>query len=232
MRTIGILGGMGPMATVDLFNKIVANTKADCDQEHIRIIIDNHPQIPSRIDAILKGTESPLPKLIESARLLEDAGANFIVMPCNTAHYWYDDLQKSVNIPIVHMIENAADHLLARQELSGSVMLLATTATIKMNLYQQIFAAKGLEIKVPSADNAELVAKAIDEVKAGHIEHNPYIKSVNDFMDAYAEKGIKVFIGGCTEVPLLFPYFKGNFELYDATLLLAKTAIRMAKNMN
>lgn len=89
MLTVGILGGMGPMATVDLFAKIIECTPASVDQDHLKILIYNNPQIPSRVKAILDGTESPREELIRSAQVLEKAGANLIVMPCNTAHYWY-----------------------------------------------------------------------------------------------------------------------------------------------
>ncbi len=98
-KTVGILGGMGPLATVDLFAKIVENTPAVLDQDHLRIIIDNNPQIPPRVEAILQGGEDPLPAMVASAKLLAAAGADFIVMPCNTAHYWLDGLRAAVAVP-------------------------------------------------------------------------------------------------------------------------------------
>ncbi|HHW42647.1 MAG TPA: amino acid racemase [Desulfotomaculum sp.] len=229
-KKIGILGGMGPMATVDLFAKIVKNTPAATDQEHIRIIIDNHPQIPSRVCAILEGTESPLPALVESARLLEAAGVDFIIMPCNTAHFWLEELQKAVKVPIYSMIDHAAAYIQQHYpHFSGRIMLLASTATVQTNLYQNAFHARGLELRVPEPPDQEIVARAIDEVKAGHIENNAYLKQINVILNRYVAGGILAFIGGCTEIPLLYPYLEGDFAKLDPTLMLALMAIERAR---
>lgn len=226
MAIIGILGGMGPMATADLFTKIIQNTPATCDQEHIRIIIDNHPQIPSRADAILRGTESPLPLLIESAKLLETAGATFIVMPCNTAHYWYDQIQEHINIPLLHIIENAAAQIKNNhQDLSGKIMLLATDGTVKTKMYQKAFASQNMVLLTPHESDQKIIDNAITQVKAGKIGEIPEFLQL---IDKYAASGIKAFIGGCTEIPLLFPYFKGSYITFDSTLLLAKAAVAKA----
>ncbi|GAH53208.1 unnamed protein product, partial [marine sediment metagenome] len=107
-KIIGILGGMGPEATVDLFHKIIKFTPAKKDQDHFRIIIDNNPKIPDRTAAILGKGEDPLPALQETARNLEKAGVDFIIIPCNTAHYFLPQIQKSVNIPVLNMIEETA----------------------------------------------------------------------------------------------------------------------------
>ena len=113
-KIIGILGGMGPEATIDLFTKIVKSTKAKKDQDHLRILIDNNPKIPDRTLAIQKKGPSPLPRLIQSAKTLEKAGADFIIIPCVTAHYYVDRLQKRVNIPILHIAEETGSSSEAR----------------------------------------------------------------------------------------------------------------------
>ena len=229
MLTIGIIGGMGPMATVDLYTKIINLTPATCDQEHLHIIIDNYPQIPSRMTAIMQGTESPLPKLIESAKLLERAGADVIGIGCNTAHYWYHDIQNAIKVPIINMIDNAAVYVRAnRPELSGKIMLLSTKATIKIKLYANAFSAENLELKVPNLENQEIVEAAINEVKAGHIADNRYLPQMQEMMDRSAKQGIRAFIGGCTEIPLLFEHLHGNFEKFDSTMLLAQTLVKRA----
>lgn len=107
-KSIGILGGMGPMATADLFQKIVALTKADSDNDHIRIYIDNNPQIPDRTTAILKGGKDPVPQMLDALRHLEACGADCIVMPCNTAHYFLDRLQPETKIPFISILESTA----------------------------------------------------------------------------------------------------------------------------
>lgn len=226
MAIIGILGGMGPMATADLFTKIIQHTPASCDQEHIRIIIDNHPQIPSRADAILRGAESPLLHLIESAKVLENAGATFIIMPCNTAHFWHQQIQDAVKIPLLHIIENAAAQIKAEHhDLSGKIMLLATDGTVKTKMYQAAFAAQGMELLIPEDSDQTIVDWAISQVKAGQIGLH---EQFSQLLDKYAATGVKAFIGGCTEVPLLFPYLKGDYQTFDSTLLLAKAAVLRA----
>ena len=104
MRKVGILGGMGPEATVLLMKKIIECTQAQDDQDHIPLLVDNNTQVPSRIGAIInKNGSDPLPELCKMANSLEQNGASALAMPCNTAHYWYEDLQKKINVPIINM---------------------------------------------------------------------------------------------------------------------------------
>jgi len=125
-RVIGILGGMGPAATLALYERILALTSAECDQDHLHVIIDSNPKIPDRTAAILGDGESPLPAMIEGARTLERAGANVLVIPCNTAHHWLADLQKAVSIPIIDMINETASLIAAHRPLLRKIGLLAT----------------------------------------------------------------------------------------------------------
>jgi aspartate racemase len=103
MKTIGMIGGMGPLATVHLFERIVLRTKAEKDQDHIRIIIDNNTNIQDRTKAILGYGESPVKELVGSAKMLEKSGADFLIMPCNTAHYFIDHIKKNIKIPFINM---------------------------------------------------------------------------------------------------------------------------------
>lgn len=229
-KTVGILGGMGPLATVDLFAKIVDSTPAVVDQDHLRIIIDNNPHIPPRVEAILGDGESPLPAMAASARLLEAAGAHFIVMPCNTAHFWLDGLRTAVGIPVHSMIDNAAAHVTARRDsLAGPVLLLATAATISLGLYQQAFAARGMTLLVPTDGEQAVLDKAVRRVKAGELADNPYLGEVNAMLDRHARAGAGAILAGCTEVPLLFPFFTAALERFDATLLLARMTVALAR---
>ena len=111
MKTIGIIGGMGPLATVDLFGKIVNLTDAKCDNDHIHILIDNNTYIPDRTSYILGDGKNPLDELVKSAKRLKDMGADFLVMPCNTAHYFYNDIINNVSIPFINMIEETASYI-------------------------------------------------------------------------------------------------------------------------
>jgi aspartate racemase len=230
-KIIGILGGMGPLATIDLFEKIVRNTNARFDQEHLKIIIYNNPHIPSRVDAIVKGKESPLEELIKSAQLIESAGADFIVMPCHTAHNWLSELQRAVRIPIINMIELVVDHISDREvRFTDKILLLATTATIKSKMYQWSFEKIGVELLIPQECNQNIIASVIDEVKAGKVENNPLLCSLYQIVEEQKQAGVTAIIGGCTELPLLFPFLPDGVEYIDPTLLLAQAAIRIAEN--
>ncbi len=227
-KTVGILGGMGPLATIDLFAKIVQHTPAAVDQDHLRIIIDNNPQIPPRVEAILNGAESPLPSMADSARLLERAGADFIVMPCNTAHYWLAELRQAVKVPVIDMIAAAAAHIARRPGASaGPTLLLATAATIGTGLYQKAFAVYGLTLVTPNEAEQKALDAAVRQVKAGAVADNPYLRELKAMVDRFAAAGVQAMLAGCTEVPLLFP-FLGGLEKYDATAILAETVVETA----
>lgn len=229
MAMIGILGGMGPMATADLFEKMINNTPAEIDQDHLKILIYNNPQIPSRVEAILNDGQSPKAELIASAKVLEKAGADFIAMPCNTAHYWYKDIQAATRINIIHMIENAAQYVRDNGiDKSGKIMLFSTIATERTGLYQEAFARCGIEIDSPKPDEQEVMAEAIDAIKAGRYEDNPILPLIDRIIARYQKAGYGAFIAGCTEIPLLFRYTKGDYYIIDPTEILAQTAVKMA----
>lgn len=230
MKVIGILGGMGPRATVDLFEKIVDCTPARVDQEHLKIIVYNNPQIPSRIDALVRATESPRAELIKSARFLEKAGADIIVIPCNTAHFWYQDVQDAVNIQIINMIEVTACTVeqFHSPEASRNTLLLASDGTIKARIYHQVFEQHRLSLQTPDAKEQKIIASAIDEVKAGCVGNNQYLSQLQAMIEKYSRQGISSVIGGCTEIPLLFHYLKGNYRQIDPTRLLAQAVVKQA----
>ena len=232
MAMIGVLGGMGPMATADLFVKMIENTKAQTDQEHLSILIYNNPHIPSRIDAILHGAPSPEAELVRSAKLLERSGANFIVIPCNTAHFWFAAVQKAVTIPVLHIIDTVAEHLLQAQKYEAQeIMLFATEATIRTGLYQQRLSQKGLAFLTPQPEEQWLISQAIAEVKSGHINGSPCLERLREMMACYSRSGVKAFIAGCTEIPLLFAKVQGDFKTVDPTLLLAQRAVQLARKL-
>lgn len=224
-KTIGILGGMGPAATLDLFNKIILNTPVQTDQEHHRIIIYNNPKIPPRTQQ-----SQPLPELIKSAILLEKAGADFIIMPCNSAHIWLEQIKAVIHIPFYSIIETTVESILSEEEASPNkkILLLATETTINNRLYQKAFHHTPYEIIIPMKEEQRIIDNAIKEVKLGKISSNQYVKELNRILHVYKEIGISVIIGGCTEIPLLFHLFKADMKMIDSTLLLAKLAVQKA----
>ncbi|MEW9668318.1 aspartate/glutamate racemase family protein [Ammoniphilus sp. 3BR4] len=227
-KIIGILGGMGPLATVDLVNKIIMNTPAKVDQDHLRMIIYNNPKIPSRNEAILFNGKNPLPELIKTAKMIEYAGADFIIMPCNTAHNWYHEVKSHVKIPFYDMIENTVCEIMNSNIPLNSVLLLATEAMITRGLYQKAFQSLGAHIWIPNPLEQEVISKGIGKVKALQVDSNSYIDQINEMIGSYKVKGIQAIIGGCTEIPLLFPYLDQQIIKIDPTLILAKLAIRKA----
>lgn len=227
MLTVGILGGMGPMATVDLFAKIVECTPAKIDQDHLKIIVYNNPQIPSRIEAIMNGTQSPLAELICSAQFLEQAGAKILAMPCNTAHYWYQDIQRAINVKLINMIENTADFVAAKEN-TGKIVLFASAATVQTQLYQTAFMARNISLLIPNSKEQKIISLAIEAAKAGKIQDNPYLSQLDEVIYDYRTAGVNTVIGGCTEIPLLFKYLKKDCCRIDPTQLLAQEVVRQA----
>jgi len=133
-KTVGIMGGMGPLATVDMLHKIIEHTPAHNDQEHLHIIVDDFPQIPDRTEAILGQGMDPKPFMLQSAKLLEEAGAELIVMACNTAHYFWGDIANSIQSPMLNIQVETARFV--RESHLEKVGLLATDGTLKTKLYR------------------------------------------------------------------------------------------------
>jgi len=231
-RIIGVLGGMGPEATLDLFQKIIRNTKAVKDQDHIRVLIDSNPKIPDRTPAILGSGENPLPLMIETARNLESAGAHFIVTPCVSAHYFIKELREGITIPVISIIQEVAGEVERRLPAIRQVGLIATTGTIRAGLFHDPLRETGVEVLVPTPEDQEsLVMSAIygeSGIKAGFtsLENKGNILKASN---ALIEKGAQGIIGGCTEVPLVVEQGDMEVPFFDSLNILALAAIRLAK---
>ena len=227
-KIIGILGGMGPEATIDLFYKIIKFTPAEKDQDHLRIIIDNNPKIPDRTAAILGKGEDPLPALQESARNLEKAGADFIIIPCNTAHYFLSLIQESVKIPILNMIEETAKETQKKIPSIKKVGLLASIGTYKTDIYHQHFKKYNIKVISPEEKDKEEVMKVIYAVKAGNLSEG-IKKNILKIAQKLVDKGAEAIIVGCTEIPLILKEGDISVPIIDPTQVLAKAAVQKAK---
>jgi len=227
-KIIGILGGMGPEATIDLFYKIIKFTPAEKDQDHLRIIIDNNPKIPDRTTAILGKGEDPLPVLQETARNLEKAGADFIIIPCNTAHYFLSSIQKSVRIPVLNIIEEAVKETQQRIPQIKKVGLLASIGVYKTKIYHQQFKKFNIEVIYPEEKDKEEAMKAIYAVKAGDLS-NEVKENILKIAQKLIAKGAEVIITGCTEIPLILKEGDVSVPLIDPTQVLAEAAVQKAK---
>lgn len=227
-KIIGILGGMGPEATIDLFYKIIKFTPVEKDQDHLRIIIDNNPKIPDRTAAILGKGEDPLPALQETAQNLEKAGADFIVIPCNTAHYFLSSIQESVNIPVLNMIEETAKETKKRIPQIKKVGLLASIGVYKSEIYHQHFKKFNIELISPQEKDKEEIMKVIYTIKAGDLSKRVK-KNILKITQKLIDKGAEVIIAGCTEIPLILKEGDVSVPLIDPTQILAKAAFQKAK---
>ena len=229
-KIIGILGGMGPEATIDLFYKIIKFTPAEKDQEHLRIIIDNNPKIPDRTAAILGKGEDPLPALQETAQNLEKAGADFIVIPCNTAHYFLSSIQESVNIPVLNMIEETAKETKKRIPQIKKVGLLASIGVYKSEVYHQHFKKFNIEVISPEEKDKEEIMKVIYTIKAGDLSKRVK-KNILKITQKLIDKGAEAIIAGCTEIPLILKEGDGDVSvpLIDPTQILARIAVQKAR---
>ena len=224
-KTIGIIGGMGPLATVDLFGKIVANTTAANDREHIPVVIDNNTRIPDRTAGILHNGESPIREMVRSAVKLESMGADFLIMPCNTAHFFYNDIVKFVNIPMINMLEETAK---AIKEMGiGKVGLLATNGTIESGVYATAFEKFNVEFVTPNEEHQKAVMDLIyNGVKAGNFSID--ITAFRNTINYLVSEGVEYVVLGCTELPIAFEKWEFNVKSIDPTLVLAKSAIKYA----
>ena len=217
---LGILGGMGPLATVDFMEKLIRVTQATCDQDHVPVLVHSVPQVPDRTEAILAGSDEPLQWMRRGAEVLKAAGAKCIAIPCNTAHYWYDALAKGLGIPVLHIVDAAADALKQRGVASGPVGLLATTGTLKAGVYQGRFEKLGYApITVDDKVQAELVMGGIARIKAGDLDGGR--EKLEAAAEALRRHGAPAIVLGCTEIPIVLM----GRDYIDATEALARAAL-------
>jgi aspartate racemase len=222
-KVVGIIGGMGPEATADLFLKIVKSTPAAKDQDHLRIVVDNNPEIPDRTAFILGKGADPRPYLIATARNVEKMGADFMVIPCNTAHYFHGDIQAAVSVPVLHIMDAVALRLAGKIQTAG---ILASTGTLRTRLYEDHLKQAGVSTVVPAGADQDEVMDAIYGVKAGDLAKGRELA-----LRAGArlvEQGAQVVIAGCTEIPLILHDGDLAVPVIDATKVLAERCVEVA----
>jgi aspartate racemase len=226
-KTIGILGGMGPEATAYMYSLIIKHTQAEKDQDHIRIIIYSNPEIPPRTDAILGQGPSPVPSLIEGMMRLKDAGADFIILPCVTAHYFMPEVLAKIDIPFLSLIDESL--IWAKEHIPGlkKAGLLSSTGTQTSKLFHHKFGQAGIEVLVPEEDDQKKVMNAIfgaRGIKAGFTSGEP-----RDIIIRAAEKmifaGAQAILAGCTEVPLVLRAGDITMPLIEPMNILARKAV-------
>jgi aspartate racemase len=233
---IGVVGGVGPLATVDFMKKVVMLTEAQRDQDHIKMIVEQNPQIPDRTEHLLHQGTDPTIALFATCKKLEAAEADLIAIPCNTAHAFVARMQAHLRIPVLNMLDEAIAQIASRH--GGKLVgLLATSGTVDSGVYAEAAARAGVQMMLPDAEHQALVMESIygaEGVKAGFTEG----KCRDDLrlaIEHLAQRGAGVIVLGCTELPLLFPQTE-LFEaagqlvaLLDPTLLLASACVRHAR---
>lgn len=229
-KTVGIMGGMGPAATVDLMQRIIAATPAADDQDHIRMLVDNNPKIPSRVKALIEKTgPSPLPVLLAMASQLAEQGVDLIAMPCNTAHHYYDELAASVDIPFLNIMELVSGHIADRQPGFARVGLLASSALSQIQLYEPWFEAHSAEIVYPPAEKQSDLMELILAVKANAGERLGYA-AMQKCADALEALDVDCLVIACTELSVVAKELRTDLSCYDAADILAREAVAQATN--
>ncbi len=229
-KTIGVLGGMGPEATLDFYAKLIRLTPAKTDQEHLRVIIDSNPKVPDRTSAILHGGKSPVPVLLKSAEALKRAGADFIVIPCVSAHFFLEELVSRSPLPIVSIFDATVAQIRSSFAWTSLVGLMATTGTIRGGLFQARLEQAGLKTLLPDERSQDQIMYAIYSVKDSQaLEKRKESKVLaREAALELARRGAQLIVAGCTELPLVLEPGELPVPLVDPLVALARAAIREA----
>jgi aspartate racemase len=223
-RIVGIIGGMGPEATVELMRRVTARTLALDDADHVHLLIESNPKIPSRIAHLIEGTGSdPLPEILRVARNLEGAGAQALAMPCNTAHHYADQIQAAVSIPLLHMVKLAVARI-AGASSAARVGLLASTAVLRVGVYAREFAEQGLEGVNPRRQD-ELMA-LIRGVKRG--ETGAAAAQRLAAIGAELADHCEIALIACSELSLISAHLAGRARVLDSLDVLADAVVEFA----
>lgn len=197
---LGILGGMGPLATLDLQQKILAATRAERDQDHLPVVVWNIPQIADRQQALAGSGPSPLPQLLDAVKGLNQAGVSHIAMPCNTAHYWYDALAAASAAPLLHIADITVQAIAQAPLRPATIGLIATGGTLNAGEFQTRFSRVGIRVVTPTRDELERwFVPGCYAVKRGDIQAGGHL--FNALADQLISRGASKLVLACTEVP-------------------------------
>lgn len=200
MKKLGVLGGMGPAASAEFMVRLTAKTPAERDQDHLPVVLWSDPRVPDRNTSIQNSNDLPLPWLINGITGLQAAGCDHIVMPCNTAHYWYDELVK-LGTPITHIVDSVAELLLDINAKNKKIGIMGTVSTIKLGLYQNRLSDAGWECVLPSQNDLNFfIQPAIGLIKGNNIADAESLLLIA--LHNLIKRGADVIVLGCTELPL------------------------------
>lgn len=223
--TAGVIGGMGPEATVDFMARVIALTPAVTDQDHTRLLVDQNPQVPNRQNLSLGDGANPGPVLAAMAAGLEAAGADFLVMPCNSAHAFRDDIVRAVSIPFVSIVEATIECLPAGATVVG---VLETPACSQAGLYGAALGAKGMGQVELSGEDCEELMRLVYQIKGG--DRSASVRSaMKSLAEALVSRGAEAIIIGCTEIPLVLVDKDVDVPLISSTEALARKTVAIAR---
>jgi aspartate racemase len=230
LKTIGVLGGMGPEAGAYFFERIVRETAAGRDQDHPPIVLCSLPQIPDRTPAILRGGPSPVPAILRGLRALRQAGADFAVMACISAHYFYPRLAVRSPVPLYSLIDDTLAALGKMRPVPRTIGLIATTGTVRSGIVARPFEAAGFEVILPFGRDQKRVMTAIygkKGIKAG-VTEGPPRETILDIAGDLVRRGAGAILAGCTEIPLVLQATDLPVPLVEPMAIGARAAVRRA----
>ncbi len=226
MKKIGIIGGMGPEATLDFYGKIIQSSFACHDQDHIPVTIEVCPQIPDRTGYILGKGDDPLPLLLKACENLVKVGASSICMPCNTAHFFIEQLNKEINVPFINMIDCVKQEIQDNYPNASRIGLLATSGTVKSGVYDKVLQHVDLSVITVCDEFQARMMNVIYEVKSGR--QCEVIEDLQRCIDEIEDLGADVIIAGCTELPLLISSITSRVPIIDPTQCLAENVVKFS----
>lgn len=224
-KIVGVLGGMGPAATIHFMTRVMALTPAGADQDHVRLIVDNNGAVFDRNASIRGEGASPGPVLAGMARGLERAGAEILVMPCNTAHAFAGEIRAAVALPFIDLIETARDEAMATGP--ARVGVLAADGCVEAGLYQAAFARRNVEALLPPPAAQARFMALLYAIKSGDLGPSTQA-GMERLANELAEAGAQVVVAGCTEVPLVLGPADIAVPLIDSVDALARATIAAA----
>lgn len=222
-KTIGVLGGMGPSATLELFERIINNTVAHSDQEHVSLIIINDPGIPDRTNYILGKGPSPIPKLNENLTKLKKAGADAVVIPCMTAHTFIDELQDECHLPIINAIDLVNSKVKKSYSQVKKIGIMATTGSVTSRVFNRFVQT---ELVYPTNAMQNVLMDSIYDIKAGK-NLNEVRELLKPVVQELIINGAEAIVAGCTELSLVLNENDAKIPILDPINMLAEKVVKL-----
>ncbi len=224
-RLAGVIGGMGPDATIDFMSRVLACTPATRDQDHVRMVVEHDPRIPNRQFAMYGEGADPGPAIATLAARLEGAGAEFIVMPCNLAHAWEDDIRAAISIPFISIVSESVKRVEQRCTAGETIGLFTTPGCFKAGLYQEALAGHELVLQTP--DELSESMALVERIKAGD-KSEPVASGLRALAVRLVSRGAHALIAACTEFTLVLEPSMFAVPFISSTDVLAEKTVALA----